>query len=429
MRSRRGPTPLLALPLALANIIAPDQSFAEQASEISQAAVPLAERPTLFGGPGSPEQWLKDHGVGLDVSLTQFGQAMLSPDEGDNGLQYGGKVNAKVNLDGAKLGLWSGLSASALFEYKYGDSVNGFDGVLLPINTQLYEPADERTAVSLTISQRFNEKVSLTVGKFNMVDAASATPIVGGGGINTFWNLNFAAPPSGMVPPYITGLSLGVNTAPANFSLMVYDPRDSQNSTGLDGWGQDGINTRLAVRFPVKIGGHDGSQTLVGVWSTRDSVDLADLPELVLPPGPDTTVDIKGNSWYLGYNFQQYLWQDSDNPAAGWGLFGQTFIADGNPNLYRWFVNFGIGGTSPIAGRGLDRFGVGYFNTSFSADLTDSLNTILGVDIGDESGIEAFYNAALTPWFRVALDLQYLRPGVRGNDDGFFAGMSAQIKF
>ena len=87
-------------------------------------------------------QWLREHGVGLDVSLTQFGQAMASPDEGNNHLQYGGKLNAKFAFDVARLGLWEGLSANAHIEYKYEHSVNGFNGVLLPINTQIYEPAN-----------------------------------------------------------------------------------------------------------------------------------------------------------------------------------------------------------------------------------------------------------------------------------------------
>jgi len=272
--------------------------------------------------------------------------------------------------------------------------------------------------------------VSLTLGKFNMVDAASATPIVGGGGINTFWNLNFAAPPSGLVPAYITGFSLSVKTPLPNLTLMVYDPKDSQNVSGLDDWGQDGINLRLSAQFPVQIAGRNGYQTLVGVYSTKDSVELADLPWLVLPTRPqNAVVDVKDNSWYLGWNFQQYLWQNPADPSRGWGLFGQAFIADGNPNQYRWFVNGGVAGTSPIPGRNLDRFGVGFFNTSFSQDLADSLNTLLDIDIDDERGIEVFYNAALTPWFRLALDLQYIQPGVQDFDKAFVAGMSAQVKF
>jgi porin len=415
----------IAAGLALAASVAWAQSVD------TDTMLPLHQRPTLFGGPNSPEQQLRDRGLGLDLSWTQFGQAMTSPSSGDNGMQWGGKLNAKFNLDFAKMGLWDGFSASALYEYKTGNSVNGFNGVLLPINTQMYEPADETQALSLTFTQRFSKDLSFSVGKFNMVDAASATPIVGGGGINTFWNLNFAAPPSGMVPPYITGFSGTLRTEPVNYTLMVYDPKDSQNGSGLSGWGQDGINLRLSLQFPIKPGGLTGYQTLVGVFSTRDQIDLADLPQLILPvpPGQNTKVNIKDNSWYLGWNFQQYLSQNPNNPAEGWGLFGQAFIADGNPNQYRWFVNFGVAGNSPIAGRGQDRFGVGVFNTSFSNDLTDSLKTLTGATISDERGIEMFYNAAVTPWFRLALNLQYIRPGVRDYGNALFAGLSAQIKF
>ncbi|WP_177142798.1 carbohydrate porin [Variovorax sp. YR216] len=422
--------PWWALALLVAGVLTPPMGWAQTSAD-EAAMLPLAERPTLLGGPNSPEQWLRDRGVGIDASWTGFGQALTSPSSGDNSMQGGGKLNAKFNFDFSKLGLWQGFSASALYEQKWGHGANGFNGVLLPVNTQMYEPKDRDSAVSLTFTQRFSDTVSLTAGKFNMVDAASATPIVGGGGINTFWNLNFAAPPSGIVPAYITGFSLSVKTEPANYTLMVYDPKDSQNDSGLSGWGKNGINTRLAVQFPVKIGGLDGYQTIVGAFSTQDTVDLADLPQIVLPipRGPSTRVDVKGNSWYLGYNFQQYLWQNPATPTEGWGIFGQAFIADGNPNVYRWFTNLGVAGSSPIPGRSRDRFGIGYFRTSFSHDLTNSLKIITGATIDDESGVEVFYNAALTPWLRLGLDLQYIRPGVRGQGNATFAGMSMQVKF
>lgn len=414
-----------ALPLLCAALCWPPAAAAQSGDDM----LPLLQRPALFGGPNSPEQGLRDRGLGLDVSWTQFAQAMTSPSDGNNRLQSGGKLNAKFAFDFARMGLWEGFSASAIAEYKAGHSVNGFNGVLLPINTQLYEPNGVDSALSLTFTQRFSKEFSLTVGKFNMVDAASGTPIVGGGGINTFWNLNFAAPPSGIVPPYITGLSATYRFAAVNATLMIYDPNDTQDSSGLDGWGQDGINTRLALQFPVRIGDRDGYQTLVGAYSSKDSVDLADVPWLVLPVRPpNTVIDVKRGSWYLGWNFQQYLWQSPDDPARGYGIFGQTFVADGNPNIYRWFANGGVGGSSPLPGRELDRFGVGYFYTSLSQDFTNSLTTLLGYSFGDEQGVEAFYNAAITPWFRVALDLQYIRPGVRDFGNAVFVGLSAHVK-
>ena len=50
------------------------------------------------------------------------------------------------------------------------------------------------TDLSLTATQSFGSNVSVTAGKFNMLDAAARTPIMGGGGETTFWNTAFAAP-------------------------------------------------------------------------------------------------------------------------------------------------------------------------------------------------------------------------------------------
>lgn len=391
--------------------------------------MPLQQRERLLGGPDGPVARLQQRGIGLDISWAQFAQSMVSPGAADNGLRSGGKLNAKIGLDGHKLGLWEGLSASALVEYKTGRSVNGFNGVLTAMNTQLFEPVDEHSALSLTFTQRFGAGTFFTVGKFNMVDAAAATPIVGGGGLDTFWNLNLAAPPTALLPAYVTGMSLLFTTLSPSVSLMVYDPRDTQNVSGLDGWGEDGINARVDLTFPVTIGGLSGYQTIYGMVSTRDQIDLSDIPELVLPPGPDTTVGAKENAWHLGYAFQQYLRQDAERPTVGWGLFGQAYVTDGNPSAFRWFVNAGVAGSSPIAGRDRDRFGIGVFNLSFSNALNRSLQAVRGIELRDERGVELFYNAAVTPWFRLTADLQYVRPALRGFDPALVLGVGAQIRF
>jgi hypothetical protein len=73
----------------------------------------------------------------------------------------------------------------------------------------------------LTLTQKFGSNVSITLGKFNMLDAATKTPIMGGGGETTFWNTAFAAPISGVTPPYIIGGLLALKTEPATFSLLL----------------------------------------------------------------------------------------------------------------------------------------------------------------------------------------------------------------
>jgi porin len=103
-------------------------------------------------------------------------------------------------------------------------------------------------------------------------------------------------------------------------------------------------------------------------------------------------------------------------------------FSDGNPNPFGWMMLAGLGGTGIIPGRRLDRFGAAYFRYSFSNDLTDGLR-VFGVDVGDEHGGELFYNAAVTPWFRLTGDLQIIAPGNQRRDTAIFTGLSAHIKF
>jgi porin len=391
--------------------------------------LPLAERPSLFGGPGSPEASLAQHGIGLDISAVQFGQGLVSGDGPNKSWQYGGKAIAKVAIDGAKAGLWDGFSVSLIGEYQWGKNVNGYGGTLFPVNTALTFPQDGGSGgdLSLTFTQRFSPEFAVTVGKFNMVDFASRTPLLGGGGINTFWNACLASPITGLVPPYLTGVSFDVSTSLAQISLMVYDPRGATQTSGLDNWGSDGVSGRLSAMFPIKVGGLSGYQSLTVVATSQNMIDLADLPYLILPPGARPPVDSKSGAYFFSYSFQQYLVQNPDNPREGWGIFGQTGYAE-NPNPYHWMVIAGVAGSSPIAGRNLDRFGVGYFRYSFNKDLVDSLQ-VLHFGLRDEYGVELFYNAAVTPWFRLAGDIQYIRPGNGSFGNALFAGVSAQIKF
>jgi porin len=393
------------------------------------AELPLDRRPSLFGGPGSPEDALRQHGIGLDVSLVQFGQGMVAGD-GNQGWQYGGKATAKVAVDGAKAGLWDGFSLNLIGEYQYGKNVNGYGGTLFPVNTALTFPQDGGSGgdLSLTFKQRFSKELAVTIGKFNMVDQASRTPLLGGGGVDTFWNTCLAAPITGLVPPYITGAAVDISTSIAQISLMIYDPKGAQQTSGLDHWGQDGITGRVSVLFPVKVGGLSGYHTFTVVGTTQNAIDLSDIPYLILPPGIRPTIDVKNNAWYLGYGFQQFLSQNPDNPREGWGIFGQVGFTDSNPNPYRWMALGGIGGTSPLPGRNLDRFGVAYFRYAFSQELIDSVK-VFHFNLGAESGVELFYNAAVTPWFRLAGDLQFIRPGNHSAGNATFAGVSAQIKF
>lgn len=87
----------------------------------------------------------------------------------------------------------------------------------------------------------------------------------------------------------------------------------------------------------------------------------------------------------------------------------------------------GVGGTSPIPGRERDKFGLGLFYVGYSDPLKESLRMLLPVR--DESGIEAFYNYAVTPWLRLTADAQFIRPPRSDRGTAILTGIRAQILF
>lgn len=392
----------------------------------AQGEEPVLDRSQLLI-PDSSKQDLKDAGINLGLAFTQFYQGTVAG-EGDRTWQYGGKGDLIVGIDGEKVGLWSGFSVSIHGELEYGDDANSSgSGVLLPVDTGMGLPrfggTDEYASVVLT--QAIAEGVTVSVGNFNMVDTAAQTPLIGNGDANgSFLNVGLTAPVSGITPPYILGANLVIRTAPAVYAFYVYDPRNAESWEVFEHPFSEGVTGLASVTVPIEIGGLSGYQGVKLAYSTQDGFDLDNVPGLGLPP-ESQGFSPKSNRWYAAYSFQQYLQQNPDNPREGWGVFGEVGISDANPNVIAWHAIAGIGGTSFVPGRSDDRFGIAYFRYGLSDKLRDGLEDF-GIDLQDESGVEAYYNAALTPWFRLSADIQVIDP-VSRNDMAVFVGVRGQL--
>ncbi|RJG40620.1 carbohydrate porin [Mesorhizobium sp. DCY119] len=380
---------------------------------------------------GGWRQELTDNGINIDAWLTQFYQGSASG--GSTGeWQYGSKGDIFVTLDSAKLGLWQGLSIAAHAELLYGEDANAFGngGILLPADTALAFPrlGGSDQDLSVVVTQAFNERISVSFGKFNMLDVIAKTPLLGGGGTDTFMNTALAAPITGVTPPYLVGANITVKTDPVIFTGFVYDPRNAQNENVLRDPFSEGITGMLSATLPYQLSGRSGFLGAKVIYSNKEGTNLSEVPNLVLPGGSNEFLGTKKGSWFVGASFQQYLVQSPANPLEGWGVFGQFGISDGNPNPIEWSALLGVGGTSFIPGRNLDRWGVGYFRYSLSSDLRDGLKTI-ALDLRDEQGIEAFYNLAVTPWFSVTGDLQVVQPVISAVSTEVTASLRTKIRF
>ena len=114
-------------------------------------------------------------------------------------------------------------------------------------------------------------------------------------------------------------------------------------------------------------------------------------------------------------------------PNASWGYYFKIATADGNPNYVQSSVIAGIGGRALFFGRPQDSFGIGAFHYNLSDELQSSLSA--NTMFEDESGIEAFYSYAVTPWFSVGADIQYIDPAKGGADNALVLALRTQIRF
>ena len=379
---------------------------------------------------GEARQSLANSGVTIEGSLTNFGQGVVSGD-GTRDIAWGNRGDLILRFDGGRLGLWEGLSLTLHQEVVWGNDANfAGDGSIIPVNTALAFPriGGDDTNLSLNVTQAFGSQATVSLGKFSMLDAASRTPILGGGGLETFMNTAFAAPISGVTPPYILGGIATYRTAPAVYTLMIYDPRNAADSDVVRDPFETGVTTSLSVTFPTQPRGLSGFYSIRGVYSTQDGFDLDSIPQLLLPPEAQD-IETKDGYWYASVSMQQYLGQDPTNPDVGWGVFGQASVSDGNPNPIAWSVIAGIGGRGGLIGdRDDDTWGLGYFYYGLSENLKAGLDEV-GVGLDDEQGIEVFYNLAVTPWLRITADVQWIDPATPTAEDAIIGALRTQIRF
>jgi porin len=389
----------------------------------------------LWASPAAADDWLQPLvdlqqslaalGISLGASVNSFGQGLVTG-SGSRGVSVGGKTDILLALDGNKLGLWPGLSVSAHLEQNFGQSANERSaGAILPVNTALGLPTlgGTNTDLSLVVTQKFGELVTISLGKFNMLDVAARTPLMGGGGETTFWNIGLAAPVSGVTPPYIVGGIATLKTAPVTFTLMVYDPRNAQDLSVVAHTFSQGTTTSVSAMVPISVFGLTGYHTLRVVYSTAEGFNFDEVPQLFLPPGSQTKLTKRG--YYFGsYSLQQFLWQDPENPGRGWGFFAQIAGSDGNPNPIGNTIIIGIGGSTP--GRPDDRWGIAWCDYLFSRQVKNSL-TALGGGLNDERVLEAYYDAAVLDHLRIGPDAQVVWPGTPGRSAELFLGLRVRL--
>jgi porin len=448
--------PLLVLTLGVtmtAHSQAPVESAAAEPLAANATAAPvnpyagdLFTRLRLLGDPFGLRSRAAEQGFTFDVFATQFYQGLASGGQ-ERTFQYAGKLDYLANLDGQKAGLWQGFFVNLHAETRYGTTVNGVDGLLAPSNIAASFPAPDGTVSAITglkLTQALSESFALYAGKINTLDEYPLRYSPGLGtnkpGLEGFMNTSLVFNPIlGRTTPYSTA---GVGAAIINdgkpvFTLSAFDPEDRTTDDFEDLYARGVVIVPdLVIRH--KLLGKPGLVNFGGSYSTAKYRSFDPAAYLMLLSDalnairqqralPVNFEPLETGSWSLYSNFYQSLWVDPCDDNRTWGIFGQFGISDGNPNPIRYVANGGIGGRSPIAGRTLDTFGVGFFYLGLSDQFKSLTRPLLPQQ--DEYGAELFYNYAITPWARFTADIQFARPSTIALDTAIIPGIRLQILF
>lgn len=358
------------------------------------------------------------------LAWTQFVDSVVEGDAPSEA-NYGGKIDAYVNVNGSALGLDDSIAINLHPEFRYGESANGAVG-LLPVNSQLFYPRADGEVFDLSadVTKTFASGATLAVGKFNLLEVTEALPVIGGGGIEGFANLGLALPPSTIVPGSIAGVMLNVPTKRAYYRLWVFEPEGQSRRTGLEDPFARGVTALGAVTFPASVGGQRGFYTVKAIGSTRTGANFAGFPPALVPP-PAAGFDTAQDAWALAVSFQQYLTSDPTRPGSGVGVFGEIAVLDGHPTPLDFHAFAGVSGN--LAARPRDRFGVAVFHYSLSDRLVSAL--VPRVALGDEVGFEAFYTLQVAKPVRLTADVQVVDSAVRSRSTGVIAGLRLKAQF
>jgi porin len=403
------------------------------------------ERPRLTGSWWGLRDELGKKGVVFDVDMLFTPQGVLSGGR-DTGWEFWGNADYTLNIDTGKLGLWPGGFFKVYADSSFGNSVLSSSGALIPVNTMalLPKPNEPTTALmNATFMQFLSPKFGLLAGKVFTFDDFKGE--FAGDLRNQFMNTGLGFPMALTLVP-ISAYGGGVVVLPWEsviLSAMALDASGTPTNNDISDAFDDGVTVVASGKVTIKPFGLVGNQSVGGMWSNKTHLSLkqdpanvaralmeeqypwlADpgpilrrilerfFPQLLVPVQP---ANRKHSTWAMFYAFDQYLWQPAGDPKRGIGIFFNFGASDGNPNPIKYSYSMGIGGNGVVPGRPHDTFGVGWARTQFSDNLVPLLSQTLGLGLDHEDAVEMYYNASITRWLNMSLDLQIVNPALQKN--------------
>ena len=393
-------------------------------------------RSVLTGDWGGRRTELAENGILFELDLEQAVQGHGNGGRDTNGaFRYSGSVDLRLKLDTARMDLWPGGLLEIHAESLIGDFLNRKVGS--PVNDDGLFPAPgdpELMLPHVTFTQALSENFAVFAGKLDTTTGDQnefAWLYSKDNFLNTVFRWN---PVAARTSPYSTlGAGFVILTDWLQWSFVAFDSEGTPSQSGFDTAFERGTTYATEARFswePFDLKGH---QLFGFMYSDKSFLTLEQDPRIGigLPRGmvgralrAVRNLDRESGSWAFTYNFDQYIYSESEDPTQGIGVFGRFGLSDGKANPIESFYSLGLGGKGVIPRRDHDRFGLGFFYTEWSdIPLAEALG------INNSQGVELFYNIEIAPWLHITPDLQVLiNPGgVSDRATAIVYGMRVQM--
>jgi porin len=408
-----------------------------------------SSRGTMLGDWNGRRTELYNNGFTFDANVTQIYQGVVSggADGGNGGAKYNGLFELNMALDTAKLGLWSGGLIAATVQSSWGNPITGEAGNLSPVNmTPIWpKPFDNSTELmEYYLTQALPGDMTMIVGRIDATNFLDK---------NTYAN----NPESQFLNASLNNMLLWGNFLTfSTYGAILVAPVSKEFTIAVAAWtpdteagdyGGDWSDYGLVVNpmFNYKIGDKPGSFQAVAAYSSSNPIAF-DNPFLV-PDIIHGVVPRKSNNWMVNINGSQLLWapegalvsradggrkedfevptQDFAANPPGIGLFYRFAYTPKDRNPYNINLSGGLGARGIVPGRPFDRMGIGGYWLMASHDLNDQP----GNEFGDETGFEAYYNYAITPWLQLSADVQWISPGIKSSKDAVVMATRLYTRF
>lgn len=410
----------------------------------------LWDRTHLSGNWGGLRDQAVDHGIYIDVGVTQFLQGVVDGGKNDDSARYNGTADYWLTFDTGKAGLWPGgaLFVHAESSWQASRSVNGDTGSLVPANFDATMPTpDDSDAFALPevyLAQGLPGNLLLMVGKVDFAGIGDQSVFANNERTQFLYTSLVNNPILGSFLPY-TPLGIALDWAPSkehNLAVLAVQSNGNASTSGFDNFNGDiAIGTQyqysptIADRLP-------GNYRVLLAYSTKEftnfDVDLRTLIGEIIGVVP---VSKKDGNYTALVNFDQYFWtRDAGQapadapsrkglPPVGVGIFFRAGWQPQDRNVIDQFYSAGLGGYGGLPGRDRDQWGVGWSGTHISGDVRQDLR-LLGRDANTfEHGFEAFYNYAVTPAAHVSLNIQVIDSASTVVDTATVIGTRFQFDF